>query len=60
MGILRLSGYKTIICLKGFGQWRIVKMAAFWDVALYSLVDIDKHFKGNYCLHHRVIWTHLP
>jgi membrane-associated PAP2 superfamily phosphatase len=29
----------------------------FWDVVLYSLVDIGQHFRGAYCLHHQVI-TH--
>jgi hypothetical protein len=25
-----------------------VKMAVFWDV----VIEIRKHFEGNYCLHH--------
>jgi hypothetical protein len=29
-----------------------VKMTAFWDVALCSLVEVDQHFRGVYCLHH--------
>jgi hypothetical protein len=26
-------------------------MAVFWDVATCSLVEIDRRFKGAYCLH---------
>jgi hypothetical protein len=30
-----------------------VKIAGFWDVAPYSLIEIDGRFRGTYCLHHR-------
>jgi hypothetical protein len=30
-----------------------MKMVIFWDVAACSLVDIDRRFRGAYCLHHR-------
>jgi hypothetical protein len=30
-----------------------MKMALFWDVAPRSLVDINRHFRGAYCLHHQ-------
>jgi hypothetical protein len=30
-----------------------VKMAVFWDVSPCSLVDIDCHFRGAYCLYHQ-------
>jgi hypothetical protein len=30
-----------------------MKMRAFWDIALYSLVGVDWHFRGVYCLHHQ-------
>jgi hypothetical protein len=30
-----------------------MKMAVFWDIAPYSLVDIGRHFRGTYCLHHK-------
>jgi hypothetical protein len=30
-----------------------MKMAVFWDVASYSLVDIDRRLRGTYCLHHQ-------
>jgi hypothetical protein len=33
--------------------WRL-KMSVFWDVAPCSLVDIDRSFRGSYCLHHQV------
>jgi hypothetical protein len=29
-----------------------MKMAVFWDVAPCGLVDIDRRFRGAYCLHH--------
>jgi hypothetical protein len=28
-------------------------MAVYWDVALRSLIDIDRCFSGTYCLHHQ-------
>jgi outer membrane phospholipase A len=30
-----------------------MKMSAFWDIALCSLIEVDQHFRGAYCLHHR-------
>jgi hypothetical protein len=30
-----------------------VKMTIFWDVAPYSLVEIDGRFRGACCLHHQ-------
>jgi hypothetical protein len=30
-----------------------MKMTAFWDVALYALVEEDRRFRGAYCLHHQ-------
>jgi hypothetical protein len=29
------------------------KIVAFWDIAPWSLVEIDRRFRGEYCLHHR-------
>jgi hypothetical protein len=29
-----------------------MKMTAFWDIGPYSLVEVDLHFRGAYCLHH--------
>jgi hypothetical protein len=29
-----------------------MKMTAFWDIALCSLMDIEQHFRGAYCFHH--------
>jgi hypothetical protein len=26
-------------------------MTAFWDIVLYSLVEVDRRFRGVYCLH---------
>jgi hypothetical protein len=28
-------------------------MAAFWDVAPCSLVEVDQRFRGAYCIHHQ-------
>jgi hypothetical protein len=28
-----------------------MKMAVFWDIAPCSLVEVDRRFKGRYCLH---------
>jgi hypothetical protein len=28
-------------------------MAVFWDVAPCSLAEIDRRFRGAYCLHHQ-------
>jgi hypothetical protein len=30
-----------------------LKMTVFWDVALYSLVEVDQRFRSAYCLHHQ-------
>jgi hypothetical protein len=29
-----------------------MKMSVFWDVAPCNLIDIDRRFRGTYCLHH--------
>jgi hypothetical protein len=28
-------------------------MIPFWDIAQYSLVEVDRRFRGAYCLHHQ-------
>jgi hypothetical protein len=28
-------------------------MTVFWDVAPYSLVEINRRFRGAYCLYHQ-------
>jgi hypothetical protein len=28
-------------------------MTDFWDVALYSLIEVDRRFTGVHCLHHQ-------
>jgi hypothetical protein len=30
-----------------------MKMTVIWDVALCSLIETDRHFRGFYCLHHQ-------
>jgi hypothetical protein len=35
-----------------------IKVTIFWDIVLHGLVEIDRHFKGAYCLDH---WgAHCP
>jgi hypothetical protein len=40
-----------------------MKMAAFWDDTLHSLVDIDRRFRGTYFLYHldygvsKILWN---
>jgi hypothetical protein len=29
-----------------------MKVTSFWDIALYSFVEVDRRFRGVYCLHH--------
>jgi hypothetical protein len=30
-----------------------VKAAVFWDIAVCSLVEINRRFRGTYCFHHQ-------
>jgi hypothetical protein len=30
-----------------------MKMTTFWDIAPCSLVEVDRRFRGAYCLHYR-------
>jgi hypothetical protein len=30
-----------------------VKMAVFWDAAPCSLIEVDRRFRGAYCLYHQ-------
>jgi hypothetical protein len=32
-----------------------MKMTVFWDIAPFSPVETDRHFRGAYCLHHQII-----
>jgi hypothetical protein len=32
---------------------KLMKMAAFWYVVSFSLVDIHRHFRGAVCPHHQ-------
>jgi hypothetical protein len=29
------------------------RTTAFWDIAQYSLAEVDQHFRAVYCLHHQ-------
>jgi hypothetical protein len=35
----------------------IVKVTAYWDMAPCSLVEVDRRFRGVYCLHYQ---GHFP
>jgi hypothetical protein len=47
-----------------------VKMTAFWDIEPRSLVEVDRRFRGAYCLHHQgdetsiyfneTTWRYIP
>jgi hypothetical protein len=43
----------TTFYLDSVTPW-CLNMAVFWDVAPYSLVEIDRRFRCAYCLHHQV------
>jgi hypothetical protein len=37
-----------------------MNVSLFWNVAPYSLVDTDRHFRGAYCLYHqgsKLVWN---
>jgi hypothetical protein len=34
------------------GAISVKNMTAFWDTASCSLVEVDRRFRGTYCLHH--------
>jgi hypothetical protein len=36
-----------------------MKIRAFWDIAPFSLVGVDRHFRGVYCLRYRATPTRL-
>jgi hypothetical protein len=38
---------------KGLGRKRFWKMAASWDIAPCSLLEVDRFFRGAYCLNHQ-------
>jgi hypothetical protein len=37
-----------------------MKMNAFWDVVPHNLVEVYRHFKDTYCLHHQGYCKLLP
>jgi hypothetical protein len=47
---IKSEGFKRVPCLK---KGLFVKMTAFWYTVPCSLVELDWHLKGAYCLHHR-------
>jgi len=34
-----------------------MKMTVFWDIALCCLVEIERRFRGAYCLQHEGDWA---
>jgi hypothetical protein len=30
-----------------------LNLLSFWDIASCGLIEVDRRFKGAYCLHHR-------
>jgi hypothetical protein len=34
-------------------EYFVLKMTAFWDIVLYSLIEVHLCFKGAYCLCHQ-------
>jgi hypothetical protein len=36
-----------------------MKMTVFWDIAPCRLAEIDRHFRGAYCLHHQGALTYV-
>jgi hypothetical protein len=43
----------TLNVLPARGQVNILKMTAFWDIALRSLIAVARRFRDAYCFHHR-------
>jgi hypothetical protein len=43
--------------LDGVVRFQVLKaasmMTAVWDIALFSLVEVNRRFRGAYCLHHQ-------
>jgi hypothetical protein len=46
------SAVKISFLFKG-SDISLLKMTVFWDVAPCSVVEIDRRFRGAYCLHHQ-------
>jgi hypothetical protein len=41
------------VCDFRFSRAASMKFRVFWDVAPCSQVDVDRRFRGAYCLHHQ-------
>jgi hypothetical protein len=50
---IRVAKFIAMLDLWNLKTDVITKMTAFWDVATYSLVEVDQHFRGTYCLCHQ-------
>jgi hypothetical protein len=46
------SSVNKNVTIKVLGGW-ILKMAVFWVVAPCSMVEVYRHFRGPFCLHHQ-------
>jgi hypothetical protein len=40
-------------------NWVNAKMTAFWNMMPCSIVEVDRHFRGVYCLHHQDIISEM-
>jgi hypothetical protein len=51
------------VCSKNGSKWAVVsfklKMIAFWDIVLCSLVGADRRFRVSYCLHRQKFEAHF-
>jgi hypothetical protein len=48
----------TVLCVLVFNHLQVLtaasmKFRVFWDVAPCSHVEVDRRFRGAYCLHHQ-------
>jgi hypothetical protein len=51
--IVRREVFNVLYAFIKFWRFSDVKMRACWDIAPWSLVFIDRYFRGAYCLHHQ-------
>jgi hypothetical protein len=43
----------TLLRVSQFEQKKPVKIRAFYDMVPFSLVGVDRRFRGAYCLYHQ-------
>jgi hypothetical protein len=32
-----------------------MRITALWDIAPYNVLEVDRRFRGQYCLHHQIL-----